>query len=192
MTEWATYDYLSDALGKAIAYGYKSIKCDDVRKAFRNGKRLVYHRVKTPAPDKIPVFYTFARTDKDEYIRTQLVLEGSEGDSYAGRVEDEDMFYVIHSHAINRFVERRQFHGSHEVAERHIINGLLINDVQKDGTDETRYIYFDGGLFLCTVTDRVLHLRTFIMNRQCSPVQRMKSLTSEKNTEQLKREYGIK
>ena len=68
----------------------------------------------------------------------------------------------------------------------------MINDVQKDGTDETMYIHFDGGIFLCTISDRVLHLRTFIMNRQCSPIQRMKSLTSEKNTKKMKREFGLK
>lgn len=191
MTEWATYEWLKSAINTAYEYGGRSKDSQKVRKAFKQGKYLVYHRVKTPAPEKYPVLYIFARIQMGIYFRTFLILEGSEGDSFAGQIADEQMFHVIHSHAINRYIERRQFKGTLEEAHRTILNGLFINDVQRDDTDETRYIHFDGGLFLCTESDRVLHLRTFIMNRQCSPMQRMKSLTSERNTQQLKREIGI-
>ena len=88
-------------------------------------------------------------------------------------------------------IERHHFDGTLEEAQRKILDGLMINDVQSDATDGTKYIHFDGGLFLCTESDRVMHLRTFIMNRQCTPMQRMKSLASEKNVERLKREIGL-
>lgn len=191
MNEFASYSELEAALKVAREYGNKSIYCDRVRKAFKNGRCIVYHRVKTPAPEKHPVLYTFAVTQKGLFFRTFLILEGREGDSFAGRVADEPLFYIVHSHAVNRYIERHQFKGTLEQAQHKILNGLLINDVQSDATDGTKYIHFDGGLFLCTENDHVIHLRTFIMNRQCSPMQRMKSLTSEKNTEKLKREMGI-
>lgn len=192
MNEFATHEQLDTALNVAVEYGHKSIRSPRVLKAFKLGKPIIYHRVNTPAPQRYPVLYSFACVRGRLFFRTFLVLEGSEGDSFAGRVADESLFYVLHSHAINRYVERHRFGGTLEEAQRTILNGLMINDVQKDGTDETMYIHFDGGIFLCTISDRVLHLRTFIMNRQCSPIQRMKSLTSEKNTKKMKREFGLK
>ena len=98
---------------------------------------------------------------------------------------------VIHSHAINRYIERRKFDGTIEQAQHKLLDELEIHKSVKDGTDGTQYIYFDGGIFICTVVDRVFHMRTFIMNRQCSPMQRMKSLQSEKELEIIKREIGI-
>ena len=192
MNEFATYDELESAHKVALEYGHKSIRSPRTLKAFKQGRPIVYHRVNTPAPEKYPVFYCFACVRGRILFRTFLVLEGSEGESFAGRIADEPLFYVLHSHAVNRYIERHRFDGTLEEAQRTILNGLMINDVQTDETDETRYIHFDGGLFLCTYSDRVLHLRTFIMNRQCSPMQRMKSLTSEKNTEMMKREIGIR
>lgn len=191
MTEWATYEWLESATKTAYEYGGRSVESQKVKKAFKQGRRLVYHRVNTPAPEKYPVLYIFARVPMGVYFRTFLVLEGTEGDSFAGRVADETLFYVLHSHAVNRYIERHHFDGTLEEAQRKILDGLMINDVQSDATDGTKYIHFDGGLFLCTESDRVMHLRTFIMNRQCTPMQRMKSLASEKNVERLKREIGL-
>lgn len=191
MNEFASYNDLEEALKVARDYGHRSICSDRVRKAFKSGRHIVYHRVNTPAPEKIPVLYSFAAARTGLFFRTFLVLEGTEGDSFAGRVADETLFYVLHSHAVNRYIERHHFDGTLEEAQRKILDGLMINDVQSDATDGTKYIHFDGGLFLCTENDRVMHLRTFIMNRQCTPMQRMKSLASEKNVERLKREIGL-
>lgn len=47
---------------------------------------------------------------------------------------------------------------------------------------------FSGYDSQCLAINR---LGTFIMNRQCSPVQRMKSLTSEQYTRKYKKEIGI-
>ena len=197
MNEFAPYDQLLRALKTAFEYGDTTIRADRIRKAYKSGRRTIWHRVNTPAPNKVPVLYNFVFTPKGYFFCTFIILDGSEGESFAGYVKSEkegDKIFVIHSHAIRRFVERSRFGGSIEQAQLHVLDGLHVNDVQHDPTDNSSYIYLDGGIFLCHPAkddNRILHLGTFIMNRQCSPVQRMKSLTSEQCTKEYKRELGI-
>ncbi len=189
LSEWATYDELNKALLEARMYGFFSINSKQVRKEFKKGAKKVFHRVNTPK-HRLPVLYMFINETGGPFA-TNLVLQGSEGESFAVCLTFSEQILVIHSHAINRYIERRKFDGTIEQAQRKLLDELEIHKSVKDSTDETQYIYFDGGIFLCQVVDRVFRLRTFIMNRQCSPMQRMKSLQSEKELEQIKREIGI-
>lgn len=195
MKDNATFEQLEPVMREAVAYGHRSIMSDKVRKQVKLGHHLVEHRVNTPKDyGHNRVLYIYAFALKRACFRTFLLLEGKEGDSYAGAVfnaENKVDFYIVHGHAIRRYMERRKFTGTLQEAELKVLNGLMVSDVQKDSTDNTMYLYFDGGVFLCTNDDRVLHLRTFIMNRQCSTMQRMKSLKSENETKTFKRELGI-
>lgn len=197
MNELATYEQLYRALVIAFEYGKVTVRSERIRKAYKSGKRTVWHRVNTPAPDKVPVLYNFVFTPKGFYFCTFIVLDSKDGESFAVYVQSKkegDKIFIIHAHAIRRFVERSRFDGSIERARLYILDGLHVNDVQHDPTDNSSYIYLDGGIFLCYPAkddNRILHLGTFIMNRQCSPVQRMKSLTSEQYTRKYKKELGI-
>ena len=141
----------------------------------------------------MPVLYIFAPDGHGGVLyRTFLILKGKDGDSFCASVDQSGIFQVIHGHAIRRYMERRKFQGTLEQAQNRIMSELFINGVEKDLTDETRYIYFDGGLFLCTYDDGVMHLRTYITNRQCSPMQRMMSFRSQKQANELRRRLGVK
>lgn len=194
MTENATKDELLAALKLAEDYSHRSLNNHKVHKMFRSGHTTVFHRVNTP--EKIPVLYIFFLYRRMIWSRTFLVLDGYEGDAFAGYVEADRKvsnieFQVIHSHAINRYIQRSKFKGTLKDAQRKILTDLIANYSVADGTDDTIYINYDNGVFLCNCDNGVMHLRTFILNRQCSPLQRMKSLDSEKGTKQFKRELGL-
>lgn len=177
---------------KARKYGFDSSNSDVVQRALKAGKREVFHRVNT-AGDKIPVLYIFSRINKAQAFRTFLVIKTKQGDSFCGGVSNMGFFEMIHAHAIKRYMERRKFTGTLEQAQNKILSELFANWAEPDRTDGTIYIYYDGGIFLCTWEEeqRVLHLRTFIMNRQCSPMQRMMSLKSEKGVNEFKKSMGM-
>lgn len=194
MNENSPFQVLLPAMQSATEYSSRNVQCQAVRKAVKLGKKRVVCRVNTP--DKIAAMYIHDIFPK--YIvgtRTFLVVDGAEGYGFvsASREADTGKFYlsVLHSHAINRFIERRHFTGTLEQAQLYIINGIMINASAEDLLNETQYLYFDGGTFLCNLKDGIHHIRTFVMNRQLYPAQRMKSLTSEKETEKLKREFGF-
>ena len=185
LTESATYDELFNAMKEAREYGFSSINNPKVRRAFRLGATEVFHRVRTPQSKHCVLYQFNSSHGKGKVFRTFLVLQGREGDSFAGGIQNGEIIEIIHSHAIRRYIERRRFKGSLEKAQHKIVKELLIHYMEADGTTPTDYIYFDGGVFLCTRDEHIIHLRTFIMNRQCSPVQRIKSLQSEKKTKEL-------
>lgn len=190
LTENSTYEELQPAMREARLYGDISMRSEKVRKAIKKGAKQVFHRVRTPQ-SKQPVLYVYSDICGEWSYRTFLVLKGKEGEGFAVGMDNGSFFEIIHSHAVNRYIERRRFKGTLEEAQHKIVTDLIVHWVEADDTSKTDYVYFDGGVFLCTHEERIIHLRTFIMNRQCHPVQRMKSLRSEKNTKQYKKELGI-
>ena len=190
LTEKSSYDELHAALQAAMDYSRYNANSQAVRRAYKLGKQKVWVRVNTP--EKIPVLYLHRFFPKGIGTRTFLVVQGSEGDSYVSlevnQHERNPHLTILRAHAINRYIERRQFQGSIEEATRTLINGLGVNDTERDSFGTTYYTYFDGGTFLCTFADNVFTFQTFIMNRQCGPEQRLRSLQSEKGVAEFRRE----
>jgi hypothetical protein len=195
MNENSTFQDLLPAVQAVIGYGERNVNSDRVKRAVKMGKRRVVCRVNTP--DKTPAMYIhYIFPKKGILTRPFVIVDGAEGEAFVTASKDPDtgkfFLTVIHSHAINRYIERRQFHGTLAEAQQRIIDGIAVNTSAEDKLNETGYLYFDGGTFLCNFKNGVQHIRTFVMNRQLYPAQRMKSLTSEKETAQLKREVGYK
>ena len=193
LTENITKDELEEAIRSVEAYAYVTVGNPKVFRALRTGADKYYHRVNTP--EKIPALYIYRRFGERVQHRAFVVLQGPEGDSFARKVTTNDkhiQIKIIHGHAINRYIERHHFEGTLEMAQRKILNELKMSYVVPDGTSDTLYIDYDGGVFLCTMNDGILHMRTFIMHRQCKPIQRLRALESERKLTEIKNDLGIK
>ncbi len=186
LTEWATYDELKPALHEAMMYGYDCVRNRRVQRAMRKGAKDLFYGVNT-AMSKLPVLY-WIKNDKKGTFFTFLVLEGSEANSYAIETtrDSKHCIFVIHGHAISRYRERSKFEGTIEQACVKVLTELMLCMPVNDS--DTTYISFDGGVFLCNVTNRVLHIRTFITYRQCKPNQRLWMYKSGKELEDLLKE----
>ena len=202
LKEYATYEELKDAQKEVREYGRSGYNNPRIMREFRHGKRVVWYRTRTPQ-NKYPALYYYTKGaafnaflgfgPKDWTHLGYLILEGTHKgqpcESYCGSF-NEGYIAVVRGHAIYRYIERRHFDGSFDEAQKKILADMAFFDVKNDPT--TSYIYYDGGVFLCDYTDGVLHIGTFVMNSKLYPVQRMKSLQSEKAIEELKKEIGIK
>ncbi len=188
LNEWATYDELIPALREARGYGETSRRNQKVQRQLRLGVHDVYHRVRTPK-SKIPVFYWFVNDPSGTWF-SFLVLQGSEGESFAASVitDSDTGIIVVHSHAINRYMERSTFKGTLEKAQLLILLGMMIACPSKDS--DTYYIPFVEGVFLCQEKDHVLHVRTYVNDSQLKPNQRLwKRKSINDTTEQIKQFY---
>lgn len=184
-TENTDFETLNKAYLSAAEYGHRSMSSSKITRMFKKGARYVFHRVNTP--DGIPVIYIFY-AGKASY-NIILVLRGREGESYAKFMANENdgksAIEIIYSHAINRYIERHGFNGSKEECLKHIMLGTEVQCMCNDKITDERKIYFDGGCFLGCQNGNIIRMRTFIMNRQMYPGQRMDSLKSEKRTDYL-------
>lgn len=188
LTEWSKYEDLEAAVKKARNYGDITRRNQKVQRQLRLGVHDVYHRVRTPK-DKIPVFYWFVNDPNNTWF-SFVVLQGSEGESFAAKVitDSDTGIIVVHSHAINRYMERSTFKGTLEKAQLLILLGMMIACPSKDS--DTYYIPFVDGVFLCQEKDRVLHVRTYVNDRQLKPNQRLwKRKSINDTTEQLNQFY---
>lgn len=200
-TENSTYWELQEAFIEAWFYSPSLKNVTSIR-----NKKKAFYKTKLPQ-SKIPVAFNIIakekRKIKDGYVFiTSLILEGKEGQGFAQSImmaglgmkkeekellaearDDCTFITILHSHAINRYIERRNFKGTLEQAQAKILEGINGISYVKDFVNDTYYLYFDGGTFLCEydTEEDIVHIRTFIMNRQCSSGQRLKSLDSEKS-----------
>ena len=190
-SENESYQYYTAAMKVARDYGYYASHANDVIRARRWGQKQVFKYVNTPNPYKIPVLYIFDFSTKQWVYRTFLITVGENLENgFVGGVREDSFFEVVHSHAINRYIERSHFKGTREEACHQILTGLTLHSVAPEEIGNGGYIYFDGGVFITTWKDRVMHLRTFIMNRQCYPNQRLKSLKSEREVKEAREELA--
>lgn len=185
LTEWSKYEDLEAAVKKARNYGDITRRNQKVQRQLRLGVCDVFHRVCTPK-DKIPVFYWIINDSGHSWF-SFVVLQGSEGESFAAKINtDSDTgIIVVHSHAINRYMERSSFEGSLEKAQRMVLMGMMIASPSHDS--DTYYIPFADGLFLCQEKDRVLHVRTYVNDSQLKPNQR---LWKRKSIEETNKHYN--
>ncbi len=211
----ATYAELLEGLRAVTAYGDERWKAVE---RYLNRKELnVMQTVWTPSERSFPGLYVYRIKHGKVGVRIYLELDSKEGTSYAmvqypedeadveemtrtkritldPKLNNEEDFIieVLHGHAVKRYIERHGWSQGYHSALKHIFDGINGQSLQPDPTDDTYYLYFDGGVFLGQPTDgeRVIHLRTFIMNRQCYPVQRMKSLQSEQERQLYMEKFG--
>ena len=183
LTENTGFEELKRAFLNAVEYGKRSANSPKIMRIFRKGGNHVFHRVNTP--DGIPVVYVFHVNGKRMVYDVLLVLQGSEGETFADYYFPTNEIVMIHSHAINRYMERHGFQGSVGECQKHIILNTEMQSIVCDEITDERKIYFDGGCFLGYQDGNIYHMKTFVMNRQLYPNQRMESLKSEKRKDAL-------
>ncbi|MCR5037899.1 MAG: hypothetical protein K6A94_00980 [Bacteroidales bacterium] len=202
LNEWATYEELIGPYKEAREYGHNGYNNPRIIREFRHGKKEVWYRTRTPKSKHLVQYYytngteintLFGRNPKDFMHLGFLVLEGVHDDnpceSFCASCFDNELLVVIRGHAIYRYIDRHHFKGTLEQAQRKILSGIALFDVKNDTT--TAYVYYDGGVFLCSYVNHVLVLGTYVMNSRLYPVQRMKSLQSELSVMEAKKEIGI-
>ena len=74
-------------------------------------------------------------------------------------------------------------------AENHLMLHFNASFVEGNDYDNEIIIYFDGGGFFGNIDDNLYFLRTFNMNRQLFPNQRMMTLSSENEVKKLYEEF---
>ena len=210
LTERSTYEELIQAYEIAEKYGCKVLHNNKiVQRLCKKKTPVIHYRTKTPEPYKLPVIYKFIYDKKDKMyvIYGNIVIKGREGEAftycqfivYDGDFNNtaKNIPFILHSHAINRYIERRKFVGTIEEAQLKILDGISVCVIRT--FDGQHYLYFDDGVFLCTENDAVVHIRTYITNAQCYQLQRLESKVSEMSTikavehyEEFKQKFFVK
>ena len=118
-----------------------------------------------------------------------LVIEGSEGDSFValedkGKRKDNE-FAMLHSHAINRYIERHGWNGTLEECQEYLLGEMWVTSQHVDRYTNELFVYFDDGLFLGCIKDGISHLNTYVANQHLFPYQRLKSKTLQDAIEKL-------
>ena len=180
LNEYSPREDLEAAIASAAAYVYKNQRSQKVLRAQRM-KASMYVCVGN-TPDKVPVMYTHFFAKQRIISRAFVIVDGSEGDSYVG--EYTNGLFVIHSHAIRRYIERSGYEGKPEKAIIDIINETM--HVYTAHDSDTYYVKYREGVFLCVVIDQVLHYRTWITDQQC---HRNQLLFAKKSESEVKKFY---
>lgn len=183
LSEWATYNELMPQMLEVRSYAPDTLNNGELKRQLKKQYTLLLKRVNT-AKNKVPAAYIYIKAKKHFEFFGFVVLEGSEGESYATIYNHETCHaIVIHSHAINRYIERTNYQGTLEQATGKLMLAMGTSKATHDS--DTTYLYFDDGIFICNTKDQVLHVRTFITNEQCHRNQRLWSRRSEMQSEQI-------
>lgn len=181
LTEKSTYDELLEAWKDVNEYGERAGNSKKLNRIFRKNKvNDVFMRVNTPLKHKAMYLFSRARPTKEGGIYFPfLIVEGSEGESFVAMENDgtntKQYITVIHSHAINRFIERHGWNGTKEKCEDYILRGMWVSSRNIDQYTNEVVVYFDGGVFLGHLKDDVCHLNTYVANQRLFPNQRLQS-----------------
>ena len=180
LNEYSPREDLEAAIASAAAYVYKNQRSQKVLRAQRM-KASMYVCVGN-TPDKVPVMYVHFFAKLRIISRAFVIVDGSEGDSYVG--EYTNGLFVIHCHAINRYIERSGCQDKREKVVIDIINETM--HVYTAHDSDTYYVKYREGVFLCVVIDQVLHYRTWITDQQC---HRNQLLFAKKSESEVKKFY---
>lgn len=186
LTEKSSFNELWDAWSLVNDYGEAACEASQVQRAFKKGAKVVYRRVNTP--EKLQALYIIVQNKRQVYYMPFLIVEGSEGRSFVARENNgqrKDYITILHSHAINRYIERHGWDGDIVDAENHILNGMWVSSRNVDKYTKELSIYFEEGMFLGAEKDGICHLNTYIANRQMYPNQRLQSRRLQDNIEEL-------
>lgn len=179
ITENTPYDELIQAFDEVKEYGKITLNQPKIQKAIGIGK-VVIHRVKT-AGNKIPAIYVAPSLTGKYSYQSCISIKCKDGDGLcftAINLDMQRMILILHAHAIDRFFERHGYKGTRDnFIKEFLLRWSLYN--QADYTETSAYIYFNGGVFITERKGGIMHLRTFVMNRQLYADQRLLSLKSE-------------
>lgn len=173
LTEKSPYKDLLAALKEVNNYGFFAANERSTKKALKKKGVTLARWVNTPKKNR--ALYIYARPNKKVYYTSFLIVEGSEGDSFASMDGDKQTITVYHSHAINRYIERHGFDGTLEQCQCHILNNTLLTTQNVDTITKEVIVYFDEGVFLGCIKDNVTHLNTYVPNNRLYSNQRLMS-----------------
>lgn len=177
LTEKSRYEDLDKAWRLVREYGERAVNSKVVNRAFKSGAQTVYRRVNTP--EKLPALYIIVKGRKEGLFMPFLIVDGSEGRSFVIKEklgnDLDDRLTVIHSHAINRYIERHGWKGDLVDCENYLLDSMVITSRHEDTITHELLVYFDDGVFLGCVKDNICHLNTYVANQHLYPNQRLKS-----------------
>lgn len=173
LTEKSSYKDLISALKEVNDYGYFAANEKNTKKALKKKGVTLARWVNTPKKNR--ALYIYSRPNKKVYFTSFLIVKGSEGDSFVAMEDDKEKMTVLHSHAINRYIERHGFDGTLEQCQCHILNYTMLTAQNVDTITKEVIVYFDEGVFLGCVKDNVTHLNTYVPNNRLYSNQRLMS-----------------
>lgn len=185
--------------------GYRRVNERVIAMAKAAGKLpcMVFERVSIPSIGQAIVEYHFVKrcSMKDHgYINVHLYDEHENlvlltSNIFVGMTDgtirkDIGAFCVIiFRHAIDRYIERHRWSGTTHQLEDHMLMTMRRISYQQDLITHELICPFDGGVFLGKmVSNDMIELRTFVMNRQLHPNQRMDGISAEKFANECRRE----
>jgi hypothetical protein len=173
LTEKSPYKDLLAAWKEVNDYGYFAANEKNTKKALKKKGVTLARWVNTPKKNR--ALYIYARPNKKVYFTSFLIVEGSEGDSFVAMEDDKEKMTVLHSHAINRYIERHGYDGTLEQCQCYILNYTMLTAQNVDTITKEVVVYFDEGVFLGCVKDNVTHLNTYVSNNRLYTNQRLMS-----------------
>lgn len=173
LTEKSLYKDLLTAWKEVNDYGYFAANEKNTKKALKKKGVTLARRVNTPKKNR--ALYIYSRPNKKVYFTSFLIVEGSEGDSFVAMEDDKEKMTVLHSHAINRYIERHGYDGTLEQCQCYILNYTMLTTQNVDTITKEVMVYFDEGVFLGCVKDNVTHLNTYVSNNRLYTNQRLMS-----------------
>lgn len=173
LTEKSPYKDLLSAWKEVNDYGFFAANEKNTKKALKKKGVTLARWVNTPKKNR--ALYIYARPNKKVYFTSFLIVEGSEGNSFASMDGDKQTITMYHSHAINRYIERHGFDGTLEQCQCHILNNTLMTTQSVDTITKEVVVYFDEGVFCGCVKDNVTHLNTYVPNNRLYSNQRLMS-----------------
>jgi hypothetical protein len=173
LTEKSSYKDLLAAWKDVNSYGHFAANEKGTKKALKKKGTTLARRVNTP--NKNRALYIYSRQGGMVYFTSSLIVEGSEGDSFVSMEDDKEKMTILHSHAINRYIERHGYEGTLEQCQCHILNNTLLTTQSVDTITKEVVVYFDEGVFLGCVKDNVMHLNTYVSNNRLYTNQRLMS-----------------
>ena len=188
LTEKSPYQDLLSAWKEVNDYGERAANAKSVKETLKKSN-VAYRRVNTPAKHR--AFYIIIKTKQRMYHMPFLIVEGSEGDSFVA-LEDEgkrnSCLTILHSHAINRYIERHGWDGTVEECQEYLLDSMWVTARNIDKYTKEITVYFDNGVFLGAEKDNISHLNTYVANQHLFPYQRLKSKMLQESIEKLMNE----
>ena len=190
LTEKSSYEDLNAAWWKVENYTSSAMRPTEGK--FNKNTRVIFRRVNTP--EKIPALYLFAKERRDVRIMTlsMLLVEGSEGTTVVTKSLNDgsnESLFMLRSHAVNRYMQRHGFSGDYETCQEYLMSNLWINSQNVNKYTQELIIYFNGGVFLGNIKDKVYYVNTYVLNPHLYPNQRLVSRRLQNNIEEAFAEY---
>ena len=173
LTEKSQYQDMLSAWKEVNDYGFYAANEKNTKKALKKKGVTLARWVNTQKKNR--ALYIYSRPNKKVYFTSFLIVEGSEGDSFVAMEDDKEKMTVLHSHAINRYIERHGYDGTLEQCQCYILNYTMLTAQNVDTITKEVIVYFDEGIFLGCVKDNVTHLNTYVPNNRLYTNQRLMS-----------------